>query len=611
MGGADKHPPDASRLANEADDEGEQPASDAARLQELESRFDQMARLNQRLERRLRELEDAPQSGRARPEEPVPGEAASTSGPAPERRQEPAPLISGLPEGFGGWATLAGRVFLILGGAYLLRALAESGTLAFPTAVALAACYALLWLAVAHRGTARRSHQRTAYGLAFVLVAFPLVVENTARFHLLSPSEGALALGVAVALGLRVVWKHRLRVLGWILLLGAISAIAMAALHTQAWPPWMLLFVAVGLGVDWVAAHHKWAPARAFAAGATDLALLFYLPIIVVDRAHYTPTATLVELSLFVGYMGSYALGSLAERRSLGIFERVQLAAVLLVGYVGAVLGALEVPSVSVPLGWVSVVAGVAGFAAAYFLYVLPAKSPVDAWFNTSYALVGVLVGTWVLLAVPAYAWIGIAILLTLIGTGDRHACLALDGAVFAVFAALGSGLLGAVGYAFAAPATHWPDLSTAAIGALAALAFAYLAPLHSEATRSSFAGRLTKTLSLAALVAGLDALVVTAVVPTGSGGMSAAWLAALRTGMIAGSALVLAALSRIDRFREARALVYPILVLGGVKILVEDLRNGRALTLFIACALYGGALIVAPRLRRRVAPENVAPPGD
>ena len=37
----------------------------------------------------------------------------------------------------------------------------------------------------------------------------------------------------------------------------------------------------------------------------------------------------------------------------------------------------------------------------------------------------------------------------------------------------------------------------------------------------------------------------------------------------------------------------------GGVKLLVEDLPRSRPATLFIALALYGGALIVAPRLGR------------
>jgi hypothetical protein len=46
--------------------------------------------------------------------------------------------------------------------------------------------------------------------------------------------------------------------------------------------------------------------------------------------------------------------------------------------------------------------------------------------------------------------------------------------------------------------------------------------------------------------------------------------------------------------------LVYPILIAGGLKLLLEDIRAGRALTLFISFALYGGALILSPHLARR-----------
>jgi hypothetical protein len=45
---------------------------------------------------------------------------------------------------------------------------------------------------------------------------------------------------------------------------------------------------------------------------------------------------------------------------------------------------------------------------------------------------------------------------------------------------------------------------------------------------------------------------------------------------------------------------VCPLLVLGGVKLLGEDLRHGRPATVFASLVLYGIALIVAPRLVRR-----------
>ena len=58
---------------------------------------------------------------------------------------------------------------------------------------------------------------------------------------------------------------------------------------------------------------------------------------------------------------------------------------------------------------------------------------------------------------------------------------------------------------------------------------------------------------------------------------------------------------------REASWLVYPVLVLGGLKLLVEDFPAGRPLTLLIALALYGGALVLAPRLARKRKTESGA----
>jgi hypothetical protein len=67
----------------------------------------------------------------------------------------------------------------------------------------------------------------------------------------------------------------------------------------------------------------------------------------------------------------------------------------------------------------------------------------------------------------------------------------------------------------------------------------------------------------------------------------------------LAVTALVLAWLGSGARFPEAAWLVYPVLVLGAVKLLAEDLPRSSAATLFVALAVYGGALIAAPRVMR------------
>jgi hypothetical protein len=59
--------------------------------------------------------------------------------------------------------------------------------------------------------------------------------------------------------------------------------------------------------------------------------------------------------------------------------------------------------------------------------------------------------------------------------------------------------------------------------------------------------------------------------------------------------------MGRHARFREWGWLVYPLLVGIGLKLVAQDFKHSRPATLFIALALFGAALIIAPRLRRRI----------
>jgi len=81
--------------------------------------------------------------------------------------------------------------------------------------------------------------------------------------------------------------------------------------------------------------------------------------------------------------------------------------------------------------------------------------------------------------------------------------------------------------------------------------------------------------------------------------GPSTSLLAAVRTAVLAGMAVVLAGLGGRRSWPELRWLVYATLAAGAVKLLVEDLGQGRPITLFVAFALYGGALVAVPRLMR------------
>ena len=87
--------------------------------------------------------------------------------------------------------------------------------------------------------------------------------------------------------------------------------------------------------------------------------------------------------------------------------------------------------------------------------------------------------------------------------------------------------------------------------------------------------------------------------------------LATVRAGVLAAATLLVAWGARRDRLREWVWLVYPLLVLVGLKMVAQDFNYSRPATLFIALALYGAALIVAPRLGRSREKLVVQPASD
>jgi hypothetical protein len=146
-----------------------------------------MARLEMQLG-----LGGAPQSGM---EEPAPAAL-----PTPAILQTPSAAL--LP--------VLGRALLGLAGAYLLRALTESGTFSVRTGVAVGLVYAMLWLVWAARTPAEKRLETALHGLTSVLVLAPLLFEATARFHAISTWTSGLLLLAFTVFGLTVSWRKDL-----------------------------------------------------------------------------------------------------------------------------------------------------------------------------------------------------------------------------------------------------------------------------------------------------------------------------------------------------------------------------------------------------------------
>jgi len=146
-----------------------------------------------------------------------------------------------------GWLGLVGRTCIVLGGAFLLRALTQSGQLPEAGGVWLGLAYAALWLALAGRAPGRSGF---FHGLSALLVALPLVVEAALTFHVLSAASGAAILAAIAVASLGVAWRRHQGTLATLATLGTIAVTAALSFGLGTLLPSVLvLLVLLHLGV--------------------------------------------------------------------------------------------------------------------------------------------------------------------------------------------------------------------------------------------------------------------------------------------------------------------------------------------------------------------------
>ena len=285
-----------------------------------------------------------------------------------------------------------------------------------------------------------------------------------------------------------------------------------------------------------------------------------------------------------------------------GPFEVVQTGAVILIGFGGALWTAPG--SLGVVLGSLGLAAGAGSYALSFSSRKL---TPACATYVSGVAFLLFLLGSTAVALEPTLFFALAAVGLSWLGSKLERPLLCLHGAAFVLASAISSTLLVQAVYAFFAPAAYaWPSVGLWLLVSFLTAAFAYILPAPPGPPgkdRWFVRWRLARLLDLFIAVVALGGIVLAAAAPWTSGrpgeGADAASLATVRTAVLAASALALSVLGRLERFHEASWLVYPLLVAGGIKLVVEDFPQGRAVTLFVGLALYGGALILAPRAAR------------
>ncbi len=572
----------------------------------LEARLADLADVVARLEGRITVLERAAQP----PARRSAAQAALDRSAAPVR-----PATGGFDAGQATRAmSLGGRTLLVLAGAFVLRAVTDSGKIPAWMGVGLGFLYAGAWMIMADRaGKAGQLLSAGFHAVSVVIIGFPLLIEATNRFHLFSPGGAALVLAALTAAALLLATRRGLPSLAWVVSLGGTATAVWLMTTSRMLVPGSLYLVALGTAAVWIGYVRDWTILRWPIAMVADVMVLV-VAIKAGDRlTNEGPAAALLVQSVMVAvFLGSFATRTLYMGRKVVPFEMFQTAAVIGVGIGGAVWVAVRSGMGQAGFGIVSVVFGIAAYAVAFAFVERRQKIRENFYFYTSVAIVFVLAGTALLLPEPARSlcWAALAVLLAFLSPRKKSRTLAAHAAVYGVAAAVGSGLLGqSIGTLFFGTAVAW---RTSVATTLVLLAVAASAWLTSRVPRTNVVEQFPPVAVDLVLAIGIAGTVVAWLAPvvagTGPAGNPGA-LATLRTVALVGMAVAAAWVGRRPFHAEAGWLAYPILGFTGLKMLLEDLKHGRPATLILAFACYGLALILVPRIRARTPPTAV--PGE
>lgn len=573
-----------------------------------EARLDALERAVASLEARLAALERELLEKCERFEEPV----LQASEPQERESQEREPVRRAIDAATV--MTLAGRTLMVLGGAYLLRALTEAAVWPVWIGVTVGFVYAASSLVATSRA-ARRNRWLSGefHGATAVMIALPLLWEAVTRFGLLGGVAASALLAAVVLATLTVAARARLQAVAWLATIGFIvSSVALTA-ATSMVLPFAAVDIVVGVATLWIGYTVNWIGLRWPVALVADVAVIALGIGAASGTASSGPTAIIaVQLLLLGAYVTSVAIRTLVRGREVIPFEAVQSTAALLVGFGGAIQVAQTTGIGTGLLVSIAVACGAGCYGVAFAFIARRQGIRRNFYFYTSMGLVLIVGGTAIGVAYPALWWAALAVVAAPIAAARVHrgddgrrvaapgaTTLTVHAATFLVAAVFASGLMAASARALVGPPLTQPPFSPQPLAVFIAGCVALAILARGDAGQHSAYARLPRAaiVLLLAIAGGawLAALVL-------SEGTAAGHAATIRTIALAVTALGLAWIGRAQRLREASWLVYPTLALGGLKLLAEDFPNSTAATLFIALAMYGAALIAAPRLIRRAA---------
>ncbi|HEX3094364.1 MAG TPA: hypothetical protein VHW72_17140 [Candidatus Angelobacter sp.] len=496
-----------------------------------------------------------------------------------------------------------GKVFLGVAGAYLLRALAESGSLPMWAVAGAAMLYAGAWLLAAARTVSPPIFAGASYAATAAVILPPMLWELTLRFKVMPAWAAATALLLFAALAAALAWKQKLASV--VVLPVAFSAVAAVALlvGTHDPFPFVTALLLMALIAEVAASTDRWPGLRPLVAIPLDLAVLALVLIYTGSNGvspDYQPLAEAGLLKLFVALPVIYGVSVLSRtlvlRRQISVFETGQMTAALLLSGFGILRTTHNYGAIALGMFCLAAAAG------CYWLSHSRFESPA---FQRSYhvfstwAIALALAGSLLCLpATPDVFFLGAAaIAATFIGVRSGRISLAFHGAAYLAAVAV---ISGALQYGFELSIGKPPQAG----GWLLWTAFALTIISYALVWHSADAQEQQWPHSVLRLA--LAALATFAVLATVLTAFHIAFPAATAALLAAGRTLVICLLAVLlgwsgSRFRRAELLwlAYAAIVLCTLKLMLEDLRSGSAVAIAFSFFCYGMVWVLVPRFAK------------
>ncbi len=553
-------------------------------MNDLPEQMDSLAHRVDELERRVERLEH-----------PAEALVASAAQPVPAPVAQPSAI-----EKAGGLFPVLGRAMLGIAGAYVLRAVMESGSLPKLAVAAVAVAYAVAWLVWATRAA---RFAGAVYAGTSALILGPMLWELTLRFSLLPPAAAAGVLAGFVLTATALEWRRTRGPAYWVAYCAAAVMALLLSIATHVMLPFIAALLLMLVLCEYCTALGHGSTIRLLVAGIADFAI--WMMIFMYSgpenaRADYPPLQPAALLApaclLFAINAASVAAATIQLRRTISVFETLQA----IVAFLLAVSSVLffQPTHASLLLGVGCLVLAGATYAASFARFRQAAERRNFRVFMAWSAALLLAGAFWTLPAGWAAAGLGLAALLS-VAAGVWLQCVPLDlhGVVYLTAGAIVAGLPGFVADALTGPSPPRPVWAIFAVAASAVLCYAVGRERVGEAWQQQllhFVPAFLASCAVAALlVEGLLRLVALFITPV------LFHLAFIRTLTVCSVALALAFGGRVLERLEMTRIAYAAVAFMAVKLIFEDLREGRMDFIALSIFLFAVTLIAVPRLGR------------